>query len=222
MKTRLDFVSNSSSSSYIVAVMAGCTDRDAARDIAEKVFGDEFEDVKDFFENKKNRKKGRLAQNDIESIKKKIPKSKHIYEGLGHDEFCNRFEEVVTACAKNGAEELQTLLDEKDAVFTSKIPVYSTAFRPVLKTSETMFYDKTNKWFSQIVAIQCKLKDMALPCETIQALNFIQNYWIDMTEHLIADEVSKKDGFVRSEIVGGTITPDETLSNIFSHFCVGK
>ena len=52
MKTRLDFVSNSSSSSYIVAVMAGCTDRDAARDIAEKVFGDGFEEVKDFFENK--------------------------------------------------------------------------------------------------------------------------------------------------------------------------
>ena len=25
-----------------------------------------------------------------------------------------------------------------------------------------------------------------------------------------------------SEIVGGSITPDETLSNIFSHFCVGK
>jgi len=52
MKTRLDFVSNSSSSSYIVAVMAGCTDKDAARDIAEKVFGDGFEEVKDFFENK--------------------------------------------------------------------------------------------------------------------------------------------------------------------------
>ena len=69
-----------------------------------------------------------------------------------------------------------------------------------------MFYDKTNKWFSQIVAIQCKLKDMTLPCETIQALNFIQNYWIDMTEHLITDEVSKKDGFVRSEIVGGTFS----------------
>lgn len=159
-----------------------------------------------FFENKKNRKKGRVAQNDIEAIKKKVPKSKHIYEGLGHDEFYERFEEVLVACAKNGAEELQTLLDEKHSVFTSKIPVYSTAFRPVLKTSETMFYDKTNKWFSQIVAIQCKLKDMTLPCETIQALNFIQNYWIDMTEYLITDEVSKKDGFVRSEIVGGTFS----------------
>ena len=52
MKTRLDFVSNSSSSSYIVSVMSGCSDRDAAQDIAKKVFGDEFEETKDFFENK--------------------------------------------------------------------------------------------------------------------------------------------------------------------------
>ena len=31
--------------------MSGCTDGDAAQDIAEKVFGDDFEEVKDFFEN---------------------------------------------------------------------------------------------------------------------------------------------------------------------------
>ena len=36
MKIRNDFVSNSSSSSYIVAVTAGCTNGDAAQDIAEK------------------------------------------------------------------------------------------------------------------------------------------------------------------------------------------
>lgn len=158
-----------------------------------------------FAENKENRKTGRVAANDIKAIKKKVPKSKYIYEGLGHDVFYQRFEEVLTACAKN-TDELQTLLDEKDAVFTSKIPIYSTAFRPVSKTSETMFYPKINKWFSQIVAIQCKLRDMTLPIETIQALNFIQTYWIDATEHLIKNEVSKKDGFVRSEIVGGTFS----------------
>ena len=158
-----------------------------------------------FLENKKGRKTGRVAQNDIAAIKKKVPKAKYIYEGLGHDKFYERFEEVVTACCKNDAE-LETLLREKDSVFSSKIPVYSTAFRPVSKTSETMFYPKINKSFSQIAAIQCKLKDMVLEMEVIQALNFIQNYWIDATEYLITNEVAKKDGFVRSEIVGGTFS----------------
>ena len=163
------------------------------------------ENDKDFAENKKNRKTGRVAANDIAAIKKKVPKSKQIYEGLGHDEFYQRFEEVILACAKN-TDETKELLKEKDAVFTSKIPIYSTAFRPVSKTAETMFYPKINKWFAQIVAIQCKLKYMKLPIEKIQALNFIQNFWIDATEHLIKSEVAKKDGFVRSEIVGGTFS----------------
>ena len=52
MKTRLDFVSNSSSSSYIIAVGPEYTSRMAAQDVAEKTFGDGFEDVADFFENK--------------------------------------------------------------------------------------------------------------------------------------------------------------------------
>ena len=159
-----------------------------------------------FYENKKSRKTGRVAQNDIAYIIKKIPKSKQIYQGLGHDEFRERFEEVLTACAQKNQEEVKILLDEKDAVFTSKIPIYSTAFRPVSKTSETMFYPKINKWFSQMVAIQCKLEDMTLPIEVIPALNFIQNYWVDATEHLISNDIAKKDGFVRSEIVGGTFS----------------
>lgn len=52
MKTRFDFVSNSSSSSYIIAVGPEYTSRMVARDVAEKTFSDDFEDVADFFENK--------------------------------------------------------------------------------------------------------------------------------------------------------------------------
>lgn len=164
------------------------------------------ENDKDFEKNKKNKKTGRPSQEDIAYIEEKIPKSKRIYRGLGHDEFCRRFEEVLTACAPKNHEELPILLREKNAVFTSKIPIYSTAFRPVSKTSETMFYPKINKPFSMIVAIQCKLDCMVLDVEKIQALNFIQKYWGEAVEHLIKNEVSKKEGFVRSEIVGGTFS----------------
>lgn len=164
------------------------------------------ENDKDFLENKKNKKSGRVSVNDINYIKKKIPKSKYQYQGLGHDVFYERFEEVLTACAPKNNPDVQMLIDEKDAVFTSKIPIYSTAFRPVSKTSETMFYPKINKWFSMICAVYCQLDDMVLDVEVIQALNFIQNYLIEACEHLITAEISKKTGFVRSEIVGGTFS----------------
>ena len=164
------------------------------------------ENDKDFLENKKNKKSGRVSVNDINYIKKKIPKSKYQYQGLGHDVFYERFEEVLTACAPKNNPDVQMLIDEKDAVFTSKIPIYSTAFRPVSKTSETMFYPKINKWFSMICAVYCQLDDMVLDIEVIQALNFIQNYLIEACEHLITAEISKKTGFVRSEIVGGTFS----------------
>ena len=164
------------------------------------------ENDKDFLENKKNKKSGRVSVNDINYIKKKIPKSKYQYQGLGHDVFYDRFEEVLPACAPKNNPDVQMLIDEKDAVFTSKIPIYSTAFRPVSKTSETMFYPKINKWFSMICAVYCQLDDMVLDVEVIQALNFIQNYLIEACEHLITAEISKKTGFVRSEIVGGTFS----------------
>jgi DNA-directed RNA polymerase beta' subunit len=160
----------------------------------------------EFETKKKNKKLGRIAVNDINYIKQKIPKSKHQYQGLGHDEFYRRFEEVLTACASKSNPEVKMLLDEKEAVFTSKIPVYSTAFRPVSKTSETMFYPKINKFFSKICSIYCVLNDMVLDIEIINALNHIQNELMAACEHLIDTELSKKTGLIRSEIVGGTFS----------------
>lgn len=158
------------------------------------------------FEENKSNKKGRLAQNDIEFIKKKIPKSKYHLEGLGHDNFYERFEEIIKLCGKKDDPEVQMLLDEKHSVFTSKIPVYSTAFRPVSKTSETMFYPKINKWFAMICSIALQLPDMPLECQIINALNVIQNNLVEACDHIIKNEMSKKSGFLRSEIVGGTFS----------------
>ena len=158
-----------------------------------------------FEENQKSKKSGMIAANDIRHIIKKIPKTKHHYQGIGHDVFYERFDEILDAfTSKTNEEDIRLLKNEKNAVFTSKIPVYSTAFRPVSKTAETMFYPKINKWFSMIASIQCKLEDMILPIEMLSALNTIQNCWNDAVDHLIKNDISKKSGFIRSEIVGGT------------------
>lgn len=154
-------------------------------------------------EEKKAKRAGRVSQDDIRYIEKKIPKAKQIYRGIGHDQFYERFEEILLACAPKNNPEVDILLANKDSVFTSYIPLYSTAFRPVSKTSETKFYPKINKWFAMMVSVSCKMENMVLDIERIQALNYIQKCWIDAVEHLIKNEISKKDGYVRCEIVGG-------------------
>lgn len=159
------------------------------------------------YEEKKTEKKsGRPNTDSLSQIIDKIPKSKHIYQGIGFDEFYNRFEEIITSCGKKDDPEVQILLDNKNAVFTRKIPIYSTTYRPVTKTSETLFYPKINKLFTMIEATRIKLDNMVLDIERIHALNAIQNYYIEACEHLIKSEMSKKDGFIRAQIVGGTFS----------------
>jgi hypothetical protein len=159
------------------------------------------------YEEKMNTKKsGRPSPDSFATITKKIPKNKLVFQGIGHDGFYERFEEIMAECAPKNNPETAILLANKDSVFTSKIPIYSTAFRPVTKTSETLFYPKINKWFAMMVAIYCKLDYMVLPEQVIQALNAIQNYYIEACHYLIKSEVSKKEGFIRTEIVGGTFS----------------
>lgn len=158
------------------------------------------------FEERKNRKRrGKQAANDINTIRKKVAKIRHCYEGIGHDAFYRDFENIMNDCALSvHEEEKKILIAEKEAVFTSKIPVYSTAFRPVVKTSEDLKYPKVNKFFSSICSIQTRLPDMVLEAEITQALNDIQSKWIEAADYAIKMEMSKKKGSIRSEIVGGT------------------
>lgn len=154
----------------------------------------------------KQKRAGRVSQDDIRYIEKKVPKAKQIFKGIGHDEFYRRFEEVMEVCAPKNNDEVAILLSHKEDVFTSYIPIYSTAFRPVSKTSETKFYPKINKWFAMMISDAMSMDNMILDIELIQTLNKIQGYWMDAVEHIIKNEMSKKEGFVRSEIVGGSFS----------------
>ena len=159
------------------------------------------------YEQKKNAKKtGRPSQDSISVIIDKIPKSQHMYKGIGFDVFYDHFEEIIHACAKKDNPDAELLIQQKGAVFTSKVPIYSTAYRPATKTSETLFYPKINKLYSMLTATYMKMEHMVLDMEIIHALNAIQNYSIEACEHLIKSEMSKKDGFIRAQVVGGTFS----------------
>jgi len=158
----------------------------------------------EFDERQKQKKRGRVAANDINAIIKKIPKNKHKYKGIGFDEFAKHFEEImIDCCPKPKQSDLEILLKNKDDVFTSHIPIYSTAFRPVNTTSESQFYPTINRWLTKIVALQFQLRHMEFEDEIKAALNCIQNNWLEACTHLIDNEMGKKTGFIRSEIVGG-------------------
>lgn len=174
------------------------------------ILGDYIEDKvvvyngKERPEEEKKKKPGRKSDDKLEVIKKKVPKSKWIYQGLGHDRFRDNFEEIVVNCAPKSNSEINVLLENKLSVFTNKIPIYSTAFRPVSKTSETMYYPKINKPFTSMTSIVQKLPNMILDDEKINALNAIQKYFIEACESEIKLNISRKEGIIRSEINGGT------------------
>ena len=157
-------------------------------------------------EEKKSKKPGRKSDDKLEVIKKKIPKNKYCYQGLGHDRFRDRFEEIVTACASKNNPEVDILLENKLAVFTNKIPIYSTAFRPVNKTSETCFYPRITKPFTSMTSIVQRLPNMILDEEKISALNYIQKYFIEACYSEIDTNISHKYGIVRAQINGGTFS----------------
>lgn len=174
------------------------------------ILGDYIEDKtvsyngKDRPEEEKKKKPGRKSDDKLEVIKKKVPKSKWIYQGIGHDEFRRRFDEIIIACSSKNNHEVDILLENKLSVFTNKIPIYSTAFRPISKTSETLYYPKINKPFTSMTSIVQKLPNMILDDEKINALNAIQKYFIEACESEIKLNISRKEGVIRSEINGGT------------------
>lgn len=183
-------------------------------------YTDDENDDSDNEENSTKKRKGRVSQDDIKNIIKKIPKAKHKFQGIGHDGFYDNFEEIILGClTKNNQADIEMILSEKHVAFTSKIPVFSTAFRPVSKTSESFFYPKVNRFYAQMCAVYCSLDDMTIEDERINALNCFQKYWNDAVTHLITNEIADKGGLVRSEITGGTfefsmrgvITLDTTL-----------
>lgn len=142
------------------------------------------------------------------------------YDYIGISGFYENFEEIIEYFKKkkkNHADELDKCLHEKSKIFTSHIPVYSTALRPSSSTSDTFYYNGIDKQINPTFNLCQSIQD----CEDIERPGYqariqerVNTMW-DFNFELI----NKKEGFIRNKLIAGAlnytarcvIVPDPTL-----------
>ena len=129
------------------------------------------------------------------------------FSRIGASEFRRRYDEVMQYFRNkkkkmlNKVSAIDHLIDEKDKVFVSKIPVYSTFLRPQSQTADTLFFNQIDKQIEPLYNLTEKLKD-ATDIDEYFILSRIQtrvNKLWDINFKLI----NGKEGFIRDQILGG-------------------
>lgn len=165
-------------------------------------------------------------------------KGKTPFKGIGLIEFKERYEEIVGYYAHKKRNTHQDLIDiltsEKDAVFVSCIPVYSSVLRPILIKDEVFKYNDIDKQYNVIVGLSRKLfnrpEDLYTPnplkkkvkkkkpIDIPKTLNSIQRR-LNTLWDLVFSRIVGKSGHIRDQNLGGrlnysnrsVIIPDPTL-----------
>ena len=143
-----------------------------------------------------------------------------IYFGIGMDAFYNRYEEILNyfKARKKGKEHrFDTLIAQKDRVFVTKIPIYSTKLRPESVTFDSFYFESSGKIINSLYPLSETIKN----CETIERdylLQRIQKKLNDLWEYNF-ELLNGKDGYIRDQLLGCTlnftarnvIIPDSSL-----------
>ena len=132
------------------------------------------------------------------------------FMSIGMIEFKERFEEVMQYYHKGLKPEKEKyykmLMDNKDKVFSSKIPVFSLILRPINIIKDNVVYTDINKKYAlflanvsslnknQTIVDRKMIKILPLLYETQLILNEIHSMTINM--------ISGKQGFIRNQILG--------------------
>lgn len=178
-----------------------------------------------------------IQTGDIErsGLKKEGSKS-NPYSGIGLIKLKEQFDEIMAYYRKkrkNKAELIDMLIQEKDKIFASHIPVYSSVLRPVSFSSETIFMTKIDKKYNVIVS-KVGVVNKLLSGKKVKRLNKIAGRQIELEIPTILYElqltvnslwdltfsmIDQKHGHIRENLLGGrlnysarnVIRPDFTL-----------
>lgn len=181
---------------------------------------------------------GIIATGEIErsGLKKDMSAKTAPYQGIGLVEFRERYEEILLFYRRKRRDKMEAidnLLEEKDKVFASHIPVFSSVLRPVGFSAETLFMTKIDKKYNVVVSkvrtlnrllkgANLKRKDkysgaliqLEVPSTLYEIQKKVNELW-DLTFSLI----DQKNGHIRENLLGGrlnysarnVIRPDFTL-----------
>ena len=141
----------------------------------------------------------RKYNDDIE-VKKSMLK----YHNIGMYEFYLNYEEIMLYFKqkrKAKADLIQQLIDKKNYVWTSKIPVYSTVFRPFTVGTESLYFSPIDRNVFPLTNISINLKrasPIEVPLYLFQAQEKINELW-----EINFGLLDGKHGIIRSTVLGG-------------------
>lgn len=133
-----------------------------------------------------------------------VKKSMLQYHNIGLQQFYENFEEIMLyykGKRKAKAELIDSLIENKDMVWTSKIPVYSTVLRPVGVTQESFYFTPLEKEINPLTNITINLKHASpieVPLYLYQAQMRVNELW-----NLNFQLIDGKHGWTRANVLGG-------------------
>lgn len=112
-----------------------------------------------------------------------VKKTVLTYHNIGLKEFYENYEEIMTyykGKRKAKADLIDSLIRDKDMVWTSVIPVYSTVLRPQSISVESFFFNSIDKQVHPLTNISINLKhatEIEVPLYLYQAQTRINELW---------------------------------------------
>jgi DNA-directed RNA polymerase beta' subunit len=137
-----------------------------------------------------------------EETKKNCP-----FDNIGLMEFQERFDEIIEHYKNEEKQNLyEHIVDNRDKIFTSKIPVFSTVLRPILIIKNMFRFSDINRKFMPLIsniAILNKTKSV-LDQNMLKVLPLLYNIQLLVNEihEMAVDMVAGKEGHIRGSILG--------------------
>ena len=104
---------------------------------------------------------------------------------------------------KNKASSIDLALKERLAVFTSAIPIYTTALRPQSVTSDTYYFTSIDKQINPLISLRDDLYN-CMDIEIPLVLNRIQTR-VNAIWDFNFDLLNSKEGLIRDQLLGGAL-----------------